>query len=135
MDANDNYRLLENYFPLSERTCHMWPWCRRQVKLRKAKLTECTEDDRSASKLLSGPHGGYDQLILRVSPKAAQGDRFTIACDHRHHPVTNHLAVMIPRLLTITFVSLIESSLRNILNINSYWETSLIPYYFVHNYH
>lgn len=58
-------------------------------------LTECTEDDRSTSKLLSGPHGGHDQLILRISPKTAQGNRFAVSRDHRHHPVTNHLAVMI----------------------------------------
>lgn len=83
------------FLPLSERTSRLWPWRRRQVKLRKAKLTECTEDDRSTSKLLSGPHGGYYQLILRISPEAAQSNRFAVSCDHRHHPVTNHLAVMI----------------------------------------
>ena len=64
--------------------------------LSESNFTKCTEDDGSTSKFLASSHGSDDQLILRVSPEAAQRDCFAVTRDHRHHPVTNHNSVTPP---------------------------------------
>lgn len=58
------------------------------------KLTQCTEDDRPTSIFFTCSDGSDKELVLSVSPQAAQRDRFAIPCDHRHHPVTNRLAIV-----------------------------------------
>lgn len=90
--------------------------------LSESNFTKCTEDDGSTSKFLASSHGSDDQLILRVSPEAAQRDCFAVSRDHRHHPVTNHNSVTPPCHLTFQsfrLLSLISIDTRYICILNT----------------
>lgn len=52
-------------------------------------LTQCAEDNRPASVLVTAPQCGHSDLVLRVGLQPAQYDRVRVACHLQHHSVTN----------------------------------------------